>query len=716
MTRKPLRHLGNLGSRMIESVLRRSVALLPGKPVSFEFELWRRCHGLLPLDMQRRLKEARKRALLSQQIPPATMSTGSPGGAVDINQTKARIDAMSRHRDDGMRDYPTTRPCLAMDYLAGLIRWLAKSEYTVMSYRDLAAPLKLHKEQIEFSEWNAMAAERGEKAVLLQYDVDARPDVTEKILSTHIEHGVTANVMIFRQKIFDWKLKREGIIEIDEYSLDYDLLRKFEEMGGVIGYHCNAFDRSGGDDRKAIDIFHDDINELRKHFDIKFFSMHGGHVTSEGKCNATIPIEPYLKKLDLAWVHNGHSAVFHSNWADGGASNPLYRQECNDLLDFLLSTHDGQRCRLLFHPQYYNDETNTHFDFPIIQDSKWTSEARGYAEAESIDGELYWGDRMAQSRDEISEYDQLFEADGQEYPVFINGMSRSGTTLLASMFDSHPKGAMAYESYPRYLHTPSDNGVLTMEEFAYAYQVLINYEEDTAFRLLDRPPLRNLLKFAAVTSWTGMSTQETGSLLRSYLSKYHRITCPLEALKIIAATARYKLRKQGAEFWGTKCQGNFEDYLELWPNARFVYIVRNGLDILASQMTNGSFNPDPAKLGSQWVSHYAQYEKFRMKYPQCNATHVVYDRLVHDPEHETRAMCESIGFEFHPEMIQQHKAKSTLAQNPRGQLSADRVQQPIDTSSIGRWKSVLGKKDIKKFLEGCGGTGQFESYGLDWRQ
>ena len=701
------------GSRSLERVLTKSLSLLPKKPVSLEFGLWKRYSGLLPEGMRRRLKEARKRAIVpGRSLPPEAVL---PAGD-EVDGARARRAALHRDYDDGMRDYPNTRPCLSMDYLAGLIRWLAKSDYNVMSYRDLAGPLQLHKELMEFTAWIDRASQRDEKAVLLQYDVDARPDVTAEILKTHIEYGVPANAMIFRRKIFDWKLKREGIVEYDEYELDYETLKAFERMGGVIGYHCNAFDQSGGDDERAIEIFLEDVEELRKHFTIDYFSMHGGHVTPEGKCNATIPIEPYLEELGLTWVHNGHSAMFHSNWADGGASNPLYRKECNDLLDFLLATNPGERCRLLFHPQYYNDESNSRFDFPVIQDARWTRETRRCAEVSGLDGEQYWSDRVALARDEIIEYNDLFEARQEERPVFVNGMSRSGTTLLVSMFDAHPDGAMAYESYPRYLHTPSDDGVLTMEEFTYAYQVLLNYDEGTAFELLNRPPLRNLQKFAAVTSWTGMTTQQTGSLLRSYLTRHHRITCPIEALKIVAATARFKLRNQGAAFWGTKCQGNFADYVALWPESRFVYIVRNGLDILASQMTNGAFNPDPAKLGKQWVRHLEQFERFQAANPVCNMTKVVYDRLVRDPESETRSMCEALEFEFHPGMIQQHKGKSTLAENPRGQLSAERVQQPIDTSSIGRWKEVLSESDVEQFLAGCGGSEQFLAHGFDWRR
>ena len=673
--------------------------------------IWRRWNRHLPEGVRNRMLDYRKASLARRiDAPPADI-------AFDANILKSvtsRIESRRCRKDDGMRDYPNTRPHLAMDHLAGLIRWLAAHDLEVMSYRDLAGRLETDASELEFEAWIEAAEARGKGAVLIQYDVDARPDVTERIIETHIETGVPANAMIFNRKIFDWKLKQEGVLEYDEYELDDDLFRRFEAMGGVVGYHCNAFDRAEGDTGRALEIFERDVEELRARFDIRFFSMHGGHVTKDGRCNATLPVKPLLQRLGLTWVHNGHSVLFHSNWADGGASNPKYRRECGDPLDFIMSTGAGERTRLLFHPQYYNDDTNSHFDFPIIQDADWVRTTQDAAEEGGFDGARLWSERSDEAQSSIDEFSRLYEPHGEERPVFINGLSRSGTTLVASMFDAHPDGAMAFESYPRYLHVPSDDGVLKMEEFAYVAQTLMNYEETTAFELLNRPPLLNLMRFAAVTSWTGMTTRETGELLRAYLTKHHRISNGVEALKVVAASARFKAIREKAGFWGTKCQGNFDDYTFLWPRARFVYIVRNGLDILASQKTNGAFNPDPFKLGKQWRDHLANFDRFRAANPGVASTIISYEQLSTETRDRMSAACEEIDLRFDDGMLRQHERESTLTRNPRGQLSAERVKQPIDASAIGRWRGVLSDEEAARFLDGCGGTAQFERFDLEW--
>jgi len=522
-------------------------------------KIWRGYGKYLPEPARNNIKMmgiryAKSLGLLSSEKSEIAM----PADVFDIHAAEKQSDnnaQTNKGLDDGMRDYPNTRPHLAFDYISGLVRWLAESDYNVMSYHDLAGAVRHGDENSEFQRWIDRETKLGQKSILLQYDIDARPDVAADLMKTHIECGVPGNAMIFRTKIFDWKLKREGIVEVDDnYDLDIPTMQAFQDMGGVIGYHCNAFDQAGGNVEQAIEIFHEDVAELRKTFDIKFFSMHGGFVAPDGGCNARLDVAPYLKDLGLTWVHNGHSLYFHSNWADGSASNPIYRNESNDALDFILSTGVGQRSRLLFHPQYYNDKTNEKFDFPILQDQKWVRGTRDLVEAGGFDGKKYWRDRHNKAVQSTESFDALFEFPEDEKPVFINGMSRSGTTLLVSMFDAHPDGAMAYESYPRYLHEPSDGGVLTAEEYIFTYQALMNYPDNVAFKLINRPPLRNLMRFAAVTSWTGMTTRQTGELLRTYLSKHHRVADVAEALKIVAASARFKVREEGAKFWGTKCQ------------------------------------------------------------------------------------------------------------------------------------------------------------------
>lgn len=67
-----------------------------------------------------------------------------------------------------------------------------------------------------------------------------------------------------------------------------------------------------------------------------------------------------------------------------------------------------------------------------------------------------------------------------------------------------------------------------------------------------------------------------------------------------------------------------------------------------------------------------------------------------------REVCEALRFPYHPQMIRQHEEETTLTRNPRGQLSAKRVQEPIDTSSLERWRGTLSREEVAAFLHGAG--------------
>jgi hypothetical protein len=90
--------------------------------------------------------------------------------------------------------------------------------------------------------------------------------------------------------------------------------------------------------------------------------------------------------------------------------------------------------------------------------------------------------------------------------------------------------------------------------------------------------------------------------------------------------------------------------------------------------------------------------------------------LVTAPQATMMSACREIGLDFDDAMIRQHERDSTLTLNPRGQLSAERVKQPMDGSSIGKWREQLDDAELAAFLDGCGGSGLFERFGLEWRR
>jgi hypothetical protein len=231
----------------------------------------------------------------------------------------------------------------------------------VITYNDLAWDDKQDSETIyEAEKRNWLKQLRTGKRdsnkiyVLLQHDVDSRPERSMQMVHEEMRIGIPSNVMIFCRRHNRKQLKNESTLQYTDYDLDVDLLKKAEqEYGFVIGYHCNAYEQALYNLSIAQERMTKDINELRENYMIKFWSAHGGVPGPEGKNNNKI-IPPRQIEENTIWVHNGASPFFDGNYSDGGLNNKKRDPKNRNIRDFVTTWQPGKRYRILTHPQYYN--------------------------------------------------------------------------------------------------------------------------------------------------------------------------------------------------------------------------------------------------------------------------------------------------------------------------------------------------------------------------
>lgn len=208
--------------------------------------------------------------------------------------------------------------------------------------------------------------------VLLQHDVDTRPERTEQMLEIEEKLNIPSNVMIFTQRVNRRHLQATGELLFTEYDLDYAFLKRLEHSGFEIAYHSNAHEKAHFDMARAQEVLRKDVMALREHFDIRFFSAHGGTPSPDGKNNRDVPLPDDLGSW-LRWVHNGASPYFTKSYSDGGINSPKRDPSKRDLRDFVREWRPGGRYRVITHPQYYNDPCNIS---PRLQGTPWYDEVR----------------------------------------------------------------------------------------------------------------------------------------------------------------------------------------------------------------------------------------------------------------------------------------------------------------------------------------------------
>lgn len=280
-----------------------------------------------------------------------------------------------------------------------------------------------------------------------------------------------------------------------------------------------------------------------------------------------------------------------------------------------------------------------------------------------------------------------------EHPIFVRGLSRSGGTLVVTLLDAHPVIAMSYELYPTLLE-------VNQGEPAQLLRVAEAIDRAWSMRqAVSRLGDRGLKTFLSRCPRGGLDYHAFAAVLTQHAEAGDGLSTSEERLRLIARCCRSKMNREGKSRWGLKCNNRYSDYLALWPDAYFINILRDGRDVLASQLRTGSFKNTPAEVGASWAATHRRFRQLRED-PAVKALEVRYETLTEKPESEVRTICDFLEVPFDPTVLDFHRKKLTIFGTSH--LSMDRISVPVDTSKIGRWRHELTAQQIAEFEAGAG--------------
>ena len=273
-----------------------------------------------------------------------------------------------------------------------------------------------------------------------------------------------------------------------------------------------------------------------------------------------------------------------------------------------------------------------------------------------------------------------FETDA---PIFVRGMSRSGGTLMVTLLDAHPDVAMSYELYPHLLE-------LQPEEDMNKLAAVI--ARSTNKSIIRRAPTKAIAKFSIRCNRGGLTMEEVGELVAEVAREGLHFSQLIGRQRMIEKCALRKMRRLGKKRWGMKCTNRYSDYTGAWAKAQFLDMLRDGRDVLASQLNTGSFKNSPEDVADGWRRTHETFENL-MSRGDINGTFVRYEQLTSDPERELRRICDLLGLEFSDLMLRHEEQDLTVYS--ASHLSGDRISSKIDTSSVGRWKRDLSVDELR---------------------
>jgi hypothetical protein len=206
-------------------------------------------------------------------------------------------------------------------------------------------------------------------------------------------------------------------------------------------------------------------------------------------------------------------------------------------------------------------------------------------------------------------------------PFFIVGSARSGTTLLRVILNAHPAVTVPPESrFVTELSRGTDD--VRVDDFLAALE---SHRQFKSWNL----PIDSVRK-----EITG-HTIPYGAAIKAVYSAY--------------------AKHVGKEIWGDKTPRYVEHIpfiADLFPDARFVHLVRDGRDVALSY-AKVPFGPKTvAKAAALWARRVRIGVTDGRRLGDSRYKEIRYEDLVDTPEETTRALCAFIGIEFDPDMME----------------------------------------------------------------
>jgi hypothetical protein len=268
--------------------------------------------------------------------------------------------------------------------------------------------------------------------------------------------------------------------------------------------------------------------------------------------------------------------------------------------------------------------------------------------------------------------------------VFLVGCPRSGTTLLRRMVQAHPQIAITPETH-WIVKTFNRRDGLTPEGHV-TPALLEQLGQDERFTRLE-PDVSELERLIA----------DPG---------------PVHYSRFVSAVFDAFGRAREKPLVGDKTPGyslGIPTLAELWPEARFVHIVRDGRDVCLSAMNwtrklpslesrYPTWRSEPAITAALWWDWHARAAHEDGRALGDHRFHELrYEELVSESESTCSALCDFLGVPYDAAMLRFHEGRT----KSKPGLSAKKAWLPV-TPGLRNWRTELPEAEVAGFEAAAG--------------
>ena len=156
--------------------------------------------------------------------------------------------------------------------------------------------------------------------------------------------------------------------------------------------------------------------------------------------------------------------------------------------------------------------------------------------------------------------------------------------------------------------------------------------------------------------------------------------------------------REGTARWGDKTPAyiaHVDRLAAIWPDARFVVLVRDGRDVALSVMKVPFGANNVWAAARSWAGAVRQGRDAAARYPG-RVLEIRYEDLVTNPEQEIATTCNFLGLEYSPDMLAiEHTDRSKVVEDQAAWFT--NVWAGITTAAVGKWRTELTPRQVEVF-------------------
>jgi len=254
-------------------------------------------------------------------------------------------------------------------------------------------------------------------------------------------------------------------------------------------------------------------------------------------------------------------------------------------------------------------------------------------------------------------------------PFFIVGSGRSGSTLLRLILCAHSQVSIPPETYfiaPLIEQLPI-NQELDKEQISLAIEIMTDHYRWADMMMSKEDLVSNVPK--------GM---------------------PLYISDLLDIVYEYHLDRDDKQIWGDKTPPYIAivpQLLELYPNAKIIFLVRDGRDVTKSFQATGWYGTWLHENTREWKDAVLRCKQFTDALPNIDIYEVKYENLVLDTEETVRNLCDYLSIEYESEMLDWGAELEGKIPAREAHIHT-KVSRKPGKGDVYRWKNEMSKREL----------------------